>query len=116
MVQYAILRTDLNMSPGKAAAQAGHAFLDSFNSAPPEKQKAYCADGGTKIVLTVAGVNQLCDIYYKLRMAKIPCAMIVESEHVMPPSFDGSPVVTAVGIGPIERSKARQFTKGLRLM
>jgi hypothetical protein len=34
----------------------------------------------------------------------------------MPPTFDGSPIITAVGIGPVERAKARAFTKQLRLL
>lgn len=104
------------MTAGKAASQAGHAFLDSFLTAPSEFTKAYLADGGTKIVLSCPDEQSLCDLYYKARMAKIPCAMVVESEHIMPPSFDGSPVVTAIGIGPVDRAAARPITKGLRLM
>ncbi len=104
------------MTPGKAAAQAGHAFLDSYLTAPPEQARAYAQDGGTKIVLTVPDEQALCDLYYKARMAKLPCAMVVESKHIMPPSFDGSPIVTAVGIGPLKRSAAKSLLRGLRLM
>lgn len=104
------------MTKGKAASQAGHAFLDSLLTAHPDITKAYLAAGGTKIVLSVASERALCDLYYQARMAKIPCAMVVESEHVMPPSFDGSPIITAVGIGPVERSAARPITGKLQLM
>ncbi len=104
------------MTAGKAASQAGHAFLDSFIIAPPEIAKAYLSDGGTKIVLSVPDERALCDLYHRARLAKLPCAMVVESNHVMPPSFDGSPVVTATGIGPVLRSQAKPITKGLRLM
>jgi peptidyl-tRNA hydrolase len=104
------------MTAGKAASQAGHAFLDSFVIAPPEIARAYLADGGTKIVLTVPDEQALCDLYHKARMAKLPCAMVVESNHIMPPSFDGSPIVTAIGIGPVAKAQAREITKGLRLM
>lgn len=113
---YAIVRQDLSMTPGKAASQAGHAFLDSFLKAPSESVSAYLADGGTKVVLSVKDEKELADIYYRARMAKLPCAMVIESEHIMPPSFDGSPIATAVGIGPVSRSQARSITKGLRLM
>lgn len=88
------------MTAGKAASQAGHAFLDSYLTAPPDILEAYRADGGTKVVLAAVDERTLCDVYYKARMAGLPCAMVVESEHVMLPAFDGSPVVTAVGIGP----------------
>jgi len=104
------------MTAGKAASQVGHAFLDSYIKAPPDIIAAYLADGGTKIVLTVPDEKSLCDAYYEARMAGLPCAMVVESEHVMPPSFDGSPVVTAVGIGPVAKADARAITKRLPLM
>ncbi len=113
---YAVVRADLTMTAGKAASQAGHAFLDSFLTAPPDLTKAYLDDGGTKIVLSVPDEQALCDLFHKAKMAKLPCAMVIESQHVMPPSFDGSPIPTAIGIGPIERSKARALTKGLPLM
>jgi len=104
------------MTAGKAASQAGHAFLDSFLTAPPDLTKAYMDDGGTKIVLSVPDEKSLCDVYYRARMAKLPCAMVVESNHVMPPSFDGSEIVTAVGIGPVSRADAKPLTRGLALM
>jgi peptidyl-tRNA hydrolase len=104
------------MTTGKAASQAGHAFLDSYLTAPPDIIQAYLADGGTKVVLRVANERELCDIYYKAKMLKLPCAMVVESEHVMPPVFDGSPIVTAVGIGPVEKSAAKQLLGGLKLL
>ncbi|SRR5216684_2937647 len=104
------------MTSGKAASQAGHAFLDSFITAPLENTEAYLADGGTKIVLMVPGERELCDLFHKAKLAKLPCAMVIEQDHIMPPHFDGSPVPTAIGIGPLSRSEARQLTKGLPLM
>lgn len=104
------------MTTGKAASQAGHAFLDAFLQASPEQTSAYLADGGTKVVLQVPDERTLCDVYHRARMAGLPCAMVVESEHVMAPAFDGSPVVTAVGIGPCSKAEAKKITGGLRLM
>lgn len=113
---YAIVRTDLQMNHGKAASQAGHAFLDSFLTSPAHLQNAYVADGGTKIVLCVPGEQELCDLFFKAKKAKLPCAMVIEQDHIMPPHFDGSPIPTAIGIGPIFRSQAKQITKGLPLL
>lgn len=104
------------MNSGKAAAQAGHAFLDSFLTAPTDATSAYLADGGTKIVLTVPDERALCEIFYKAKKSKLPCAMVVEENHIMPPHFDGSPIVTAIGIGPMRRSEAKCITKGLPLL
>jgi len=101
------------MTSGKAASQAGHAFLDSFLTASRDNTEAYLADGGTKIVLTVPGERELCDLFHKAKQAKLPCAMVIEENHVMLPHFDGSPVVTAIGIGPMPRIQARPITKGL---
>src|SRR6185369_11144474 len=113
---YAVLRTDLQMTAGKAASQAGHAFLEAYQSATAQAQRAYNDDGGTKIVLTVPDERELCDLFYKAKMARLPCSMVVEQDHVMPPHFNGQPIVTAVGIGPMERSAARALTKGLPLL
>jgi peptidyl-tRNA hydrolase len=35
-------------------------------------------NGGTKIVLAVKDEAELCNLFYKARMAKLPCAMITE--------------------------------------
>jgi len=104
------------MTSGKAASQAGHAFLDSFLTASPDNIRAYLDDGGTKIVLTVSSERELCDLFHRAKTAKLPCAMVVEENHIMPPHFDGSPIVTAVGIGPLPRDQAKSITKGLRLL
>lgn len=113
---YAVLRADLAMTKGKAASQAGHAFLDSYLTAPPDIIRAYLTDGGTKIVLAVDSEKELCELYHRARLEHLPCAMVIESEHVHPPDFDGSPVPTAVGIGPTNRAAVKHLTKGLRLM
>lgn len=113
---YAFLRTDLQMTAGKAASQASHAFLDSFLTAPQDIARSYLADGGTKIVLAVPGERELCDLLHKAKTQKLPCAMVVEQDHVMPPHFDGSPIPTAVGIGPLLRSEAKRLAKGWPLL
>jgi peptidyl-tRNA hydrolase len=113
---YAILRADLQMTSGKASSQAGHAFLDSYVVAPLENQLAYAEDGGTKIVLQVQNERELSDLFFRAKKAKLPCAMVIEQDHVMPPHFDGSPVPTAIGIGPLPRSQAKQITRGLPLL
>ncbi len=101
---YAIVRSDLEMPAGKLAAQAGHAFLETFLVADEETAKEYRADGvGTKITLQARSLDDLLWAQYHCERRGIPCVLIVDEGHVMLPHFDGSPVVTALGIGPIRR-------------
>ena len=105
------------MNAGKAASQAGHAFLESFVKADTEIAQSYLSGGGgTKVVLSAPDLQSLLKTYGAAFDAGLPCVVVVESGHVMPPTFDGSPVITAVGIGPVERAKVRAFTKQLRLL
>lgn len=105
------------MNAGKAASQAGHAFLDSFLNAPPDIQFEYVATGhGTKVVLVAANELALQSIYYIAQDHELPCALVTDSGHVMPPHFDGSPIITAVGIGPTTREKADRIMCNLRLL
>jgi hypothetical protein len=52
------------MTPGKAASQAGHAFLASYLKAKPDVAQAFISDaGGTKVVLTAPDEASLWQIY-----------------------------------------------------
>lgn len=105
------------MSAGKSASQAGHAFLDSYLTAPPDIVSSYLDHGGTKIVLTARSESELRTAYDRASAAGLPCSMIVDNGHVSPPSFDGeTPVLTAIGIGPVARDTARPITKRFSLM
>lgn len=115
---YAILRSDLIMSHGKACAQAGHAFLDSYLDAcicAPDAAAAYAAcKPGTKV--TLEGCEQRLEMLYdKLRALGVPTARIIDSGHVEPPHFDGSDILTAIGVGPIHPRDAKPLLKRFKL-
>jgi peptidyl-tRNA hydrolase len=114
---YAIVRGDLEMPPGKLAAQAGHAFLESYLNSDPSIQTEYRQDGvGTKITLRA---RHLDDILWAQFMCEQEClshAIIVDEGHVMPPHFDGSPIITAIGIGPYRREDISHITDKFRLV
>jgi peptidyl-tRNA hydrolase, PTH2 family len=100
------------MLPGKAASQSGHAFLDSFLQAHPDIQRAYLADGhGTKVVLVAEDEAALFGAQAAARAAGLPCALVEDSGHIMPPHFDGSLVTTGLGIGPATRDQVRRITE-----
>jgi peptidyl-tRNA hydrolase len=117
---YAIVRNDLEMSPGKLAAQTGHAFLDTFDQCrkeyPDRAEQYHNGCHGTKVVLGAKSLDQILSTYELVRSVGIPCTLITDSGHVMPPHFDGEPVVTALGIGPALREEIRHITKKFQLV
>jgi peptidyl-tRNA hydrolase len=104
---YAVVRTDLAMTTGKTASQAGHAFLDAFMASLPQNRSDYFADGGgTKVVLAVDSERRLRAVFDSARAAALPCSLIVEEDGTM----------TAVGIGPAARGEIEPVTRRLSLM
>jgi PTH2 family peptidyl-tRNA hydrolase len=113
---YAVIRNDIHMPSGKMSAQAGHAYTDSLSIAlekDPTRYKNYRNDslGGSKVTLKAKNENQLIISYNKCIEAGIPCSIVVDREHVLPPDFDGSPIITALGIGPCKKSEVKHITK-----
>lgn len=101
------------MTAGKAASQAGHAFLSAYISAPPDARDAYHdADGdSTKITLSARSEHELRHAYDAARAAGIPCSIVTEElpDHAIP-------IPTAVGIGPVDRAAAKPITRKFSLM
>lgn len=115
---YAIVCSDLDMSRGKLAAQAGHAFLGAgleCQKSDPQRMKQYLEDfPGTKIVLD-ASLPDILDIWNKAQKKGIPCSLTIDSGHVMLPHFTGKPIITALGLGPLTKKEA-EFIKHLPLV
>lgn len=131
------------MSPGKLAAQAGHAFTDVFQLAAqvaPERLRSYqvrpplppaaaactVADrardalltqpwSGTKLVLVAPDGEALLDLYARARALGFPTVLVGDHGHHHPPHFDGGLIITALGLGPVRRQEHHPFTKRLRL-
>lgn len=104
------------MPAGKLAAQSGHAFGDSFANAQliaPDVAENYRnpARGGSKVVLRAKNQDHLIKAYVQARELGIPCALVVDQHHILPPHFNGQPVITALGIGPCTKNQARAVTK-----
>ena len=99
------------MPPGKMAAQAGHAFLEAFIVSSESEARAYRADSvGTKVVLR-ARLQSLLNAAARCEQMGIPHALIMDEGHVLPPHFDGSPIVTALGVGlsPLAQTITKRF-------
>ena len=102
-------------------AQAGHAFTDAVLQSllDPDHHRigtAYAAlRPGTKVTLdggSVTAVDRLCAA---LEVAHIPFVRIIDKHHVEPPDFDGSEILTAIGIGPVLRRQTPKILQGLPL-
>lgn len=111
---YAIVRNDIHMTTGKIASQAGHAFLDTFMIAL-ETRKEICEqyqdfNHGTKVVLS-ASLEQIETIYQESLKNNIPVAIVIDSGHIHSPDFDGNPIITALGIGPVLREETPFLSK-----
>lgn len=108
------------MTAGKLAAQAGHAFLDTFELCraefAPRAEEYRNGQHGTKVVLGAKNLAALHSIYDEARAAGLPCTLITDEGHVLLPHFDGSPIITAVGIGPVLRHEHQHITKRLAMV
>lgn len=108
------------MSTGKAHAQLGHAYLDAYLAAEaqsPSLARQYRGDShGTKIALEAKSLNHLLRAKAEAEEQGIPCALITDAGHVHPPDFDGSEIITALGLGPARRSQIRSITKRFKLI
>ena len=114
---YAIVRGDLEMPPGKLASQAGHAFLESYLKSNPQIQEEYRLDGvGTKITLRARHLDDILKAQFLCQQECLSHAIIVDEGHVMPPHFDGSPIITAIGIGLYRRDEISHITDNFKLV
>ncbi len=111
--QAIVIRIDLDMSPGKMAAQAAHASLEAYKKSKRDKTSwvsAWDREGCKKVVLQAGGLTQLEDVFKKAIDAGLPCALITDAGYTEIPK--GS--VTAVAIGPAPEDKINKVTGSLR--
>lgn len=112
VVMVAIYRTDLEMPAEKMAAQTGHAFDELGHRMNAETAAWYRGTGhGTKLLFHVKNLGQLQRAYAEAKEAGFPVLAVCDRSHVLPPHFDGEPVITAIGIGPVFKDQVRDITK-----
>lgn len=122
-VMYVFLRRDLNMPPGKAAAQACHAVhqmvkeLTSFDFQVTD-EGGWSAlyerwDGGSyaKVVLGLDSEKDMLDLGEVLDEHHIPISVVIdEGRTVVAPGSR-----TAMAVAPMDREKARLFFSKYKL-
>lgn len=104
------------MPIGKLSAQAGHAYdyaLRIASKENPENYQNYFNDdlGGSKITLKAKNESQIIKAYNQALESGIPASIVVDRNHILPPHFDGKPIITALGIGPCSKTQVRHITK-----
>lgn len=107
------------MSAGKLAAQAGHAYdytIRNALSGSPEAYARYCAgdNAGSKVTLEARNADELIDLFNQAREEGLPCSIVVDQHHILPPHFTGEPIITALGIGPVSKAQSKHILKKLR--
>lgn len=102
------------MSPGKAAAQAGHAYVGCLHSHlhHPLVADYLSLPIGTKVCLHAPTLRELLRAWSCAVQAGIPAFLV--TDEGCPHFFEGKPTITAVGIGPIPRSAP--FLRKFRLL
>jgi PTH2 family peptidyl-tRNA hydrolase len=113
--QVLVFRTDLKMSKGKIAAQAGHAAICAAQAAHDQRKKwweAWMFEGMRKIAVKVPGENELSELEKSADDLGLPHALIVDRGLTEVP--EGT--VTCLGIGPAPNNMIDRLTGKLPLL
>ncbi len=112
--QVLILRKDLKMSKGKAAAQASHAAVSAaikMMRQNPTLFNKWWNGGQMKVVLAVESETQLEEIESRIRRSGVFVAKINDAGRTqLPPG-----TTTALGIGPHNQLAIEKITSTLKL-
>jgi len=113
--QVIAFRSDLKMSKGKIAAQAGHAAVSAAEEARKHHKewwKAWLRERQCKIAVKVESEKELLELERQAKELAIPCALIVDRGLTeVPPE-----TITCLGIGPAPIEKVDKMTSVLPLL
>ena len=113
--QVIVFRSDLRLTKGKMAAQAGHAAVSAAEEARKSFRnwwKAWIKEGQCKIVVKVAGENEMLELKRQAEESSMPCALITDRGLTeIPPGTK-----TCLGIGPAPNEKVDEVTSRLPLL
>ena len=113
--QAIVFRSDLKMSKGKIAAQAGHAAVSAAEAARKhfkEWWKAWLKEGQCKIAVKVESEKELLELEMHAKDLALPCVLIIDRGLTeVPPE-----TITCLGIGPAPVEKVDKITSMLPLL
>lgn len=111
MKQAIAVRTDLEMSPGKLAAQVAHASLTAYERADDTDRRRWRTGGQKKVVLQATDESMLFDLADRAGRDGLAHAVIRDAGHTQLAA--GTP--TAVAIGPAAEAAVDAITGDLPL-
>ena len=110
--QCLVIREDLKLSKGKAAAQAAHDSILSYELAAMQDRKNWKEQGQKKVVLKVNSLDELYYLKYGAEKHNLPVAIVEDAGLTeIPPG-----TVTAIGIGPASSELIDKVTQKLELL
>jgi len=113
--QVIVFRSDLRLSRGKIAAQAGHAAVSAAEEARKHHEEwweVWIEEGQCKIAVKVKGEKELLELKREAKELALPCALIVDRGLTeIPPG-----TITCLGIGPAPTEKIDKITSILPLL
>lgn len=112
MKQVIVIRSDLNMSTGKIAAQACHASLGSYKKSNDLSIKKWESEGEKKVIVKVNDLEELFHIRELLKSTDIPFYLVRDAGRTEIPKS----TITCLGIGPDEDDKIDKITQDLKLL
>ena len=113
--QVIVFRSDLKMSKGKLAAQAGHASVSASEEARKRHRiwwEAWLYEGQRKIAVKVKDEKELGELEEQAKDLGLPNALIVDRGLTQVP--EGT--VTCLGIGPAPEGLVDKLTGKLPLL
>jgi PTH2 family peptidyl-tRNA hydrolase len=110
-----IFRSDLRLSKGKAAVQAGHAAVSAAEEARKHRRdwwNEWLFEGQRKIAVKVNSEKELLELQEQAENLDLPYALIVDRGLTeIPPN-----TITCLGIGPAPSEKIDALTGKLPLL
>ncbi len=111
MKQSIVVRSDLDMSKGKLAAQVAHASLKAYKKSPTEIKEKWEREGARKIVLKV-DKEELFKLKDQAIKKGLPAALIYDEGRTE--LKKGTP--TALAVGPSSEEKVDSITGNLSIL
>ncbi|MEN2999071.1 MAG: peptidyl-tRNA hydrolase Pth2 [Acidilobaceae archaeon] len=116
--QVIVLRKDIDMGRGKAAAQAAHASVEAVLKALRSSKREWgewlerwLEEGQEKVVLRAEGEGELLRVFEEANRAGLPASLVRDAGRTqLPPG-----TLTAVAIGPAPEEAVDKITGQLKL-
>lgn len=113
--QVIVFRSDLKLSKGKTAVQAGHAAVSASEEARKNNKNwwgTWMKEGQCKVVVKVKSEKELLKLEKQAKELDLPCALIIDRGLTeIPPG-----TITCLGIGPAPAEKIDKITGALPLL